>query len=231
LITALTDITGSFEEAIAETGRVLAVQGRVLPATLHDVRLVADVKLPGENGVVQQIHGESQIPKAAGRVERVWLEPDSPKAFPPTLQALLSAELIIVGPGSLFTSILPNLLVPDLANAMRASRALKFFVCNVATQPGETDGFQCGDHLSTLEKHIGTRLFDMVISNNRFEGKLPDGPQWVKTEQDLKQKFSIYSTDLIDLENPWRHDSAKLAKTIMDLFYERTGPLISKDEY
>jgi len=231
LITALTDITGSFEEAVAETGRVLAVQGRVLPATLHDVKLVADIESPGEVGVVQQVRGESQIPKAAGKVQRVWLEPNNPEAFPPTLQALLSADLIVVGPGSLFTSILPNLLVPDIAEAIRASRALKFYVCNVATQPGETDGFCCGDHVATLETHTGSRLFDIVLSNNRFEGKLPDGPQWVKTDQDLKQKYSIYSADLIDLENPWRHDSAKLAKAIIDLYYERTGPLISKEDY
>ncbi|NMC52311.1 MAG: YvcK family protein [Chloroflexi bacterium] len=230
LITALTELTGSFEEAVAETGRVLAVQGRVLPATLHDVRLVADVQMPNGEGVVQQVRGESQIPKAAGKVLRVWLEPDSPKAFPPTLQALLSADLIVVGPGSLYTSIIPNLLVPDIAGALRASRALKFYVCNVATQPGETDGYQCGDHLKTLEKHVGTRLFDLLISNNRFEGKLPENLEWVKTEAQLQHTYSVYSADLVDLENPWRHDSKKLAKTIMDLYYERTGPLLTRDE-
>lgn len=230
LITALTELTGSFEEAVAETGRVLAVQGRVLPATLHDVRLVADVQMPNGEGVVQQVRGESQIPKAAGKVLRVWLEPDSPQAFPPTLQALLSADLIVVGPGSLYTSIIPNLLVPDIAGALRASRALKFYVCNVATQPGETDGYQCGDHLKTLEKHVGTRLFDLLISNNRFEGKLPENLDWVKTEAQLQHTYSVYSADLVDLENPWRHDSKKLAKTIMDLYYERTGPLLTRDE-
>src|SRR5512133_43890 len=137
LITALADITGSFEEAVAESGRVLAVQGRVLPSTLHDVRLVAD-KTSNDDQSEIRVTGESNIPMVEGRIKRVWLEPDNPLAFPPAVQAILSADLIIVGPGSLFTSILPNLLVPDLAEAIKASRATKFYICNVATQTGET---------------------------------------------------------------------------------------------
>ena len=231
LITALTDLTGSFEEAVAETGRVLAVQGRVLPATLHDVKLVAEIRQREEAEPIQ-VKGESQIPKASGKVQRVWLEPNNPKAFPPVIQEILSADLVVVGPGSLYTSILPNLLVPDIADAIKASRALKFYVCNVATQPGETDGYLCGDHVSTIEKHIGRRLVDLVICNHRFDGILPaDGPEWVQIEPDLGEKYSVYSADLIDITNPWRHDSVKLAQVIMDLFYERTGPLMLRDSY
>lgn len=229
LITALTDITGSFEEAVAETGRVLAVQGRVLPATLHDVQLVADVRMP-DNGRVVKITGESEIPKAAGKIQHVWLEPGNPKAFPPVIQSILSADLIVIGPGSLYTSILPTLLVPDIADALRASKALNFYVCNVATQPGETEGYSCGDHVATIEKHLGRRLIDLVICNHRFEEHVPDTVEWVKIEPDLGEKYSVYSTDLIDLDNPWRHDSLKLAQAIMDLYYERTGPLPSTRE-
>ena len=158
-ITALAEITGSFEEAVAESGRVLAVHGQVLPATLHDVRLVADVQLP-DNGKEVRVQGESQIPRTTGHIRRVWLEPAHLRAYPPTVQAILRADLILVGPGSLYTSMLPNLLVPDLGEALRVSRALKFYVCNVATQPGETDGFTatttCGPSRSTWAVECST---------------------------------------------------------------------------
>jgi len=229
LITALTDITGSFEEAVAESGRVLAVQGSVLPSTLHDVRLVADVQLPQRANQVR-VKGESQIPKAAGQVQRVWLEPNNPLAYPPALQAILTADIIVVGPGSLYTSILPNLLVTEVAEAMRVSRALKIFVCNVASQPGETDGYSCGDHVRTIEKHVGPGLFDLVLCNNRFDGKLPPTSQWIHPEADLDQQYPVYFGDFVNEENPWRHDSLKLTRSVMDLYAERTGPMSSKDE-
>jgi uncharacterized cofD-like protein len=224
LITALTDITGSFEEAIAESGRVLAVQGNVLPSTLHDVRLVAQVYLPDQNKEIK-VRGESEIPRKNGKVKRVWLEPNNPLAYPPTIQALLSADIIIVGPGSLYTSIIPNLLVPDIAEAIRASRGLKFYVCNVATQPGETDGYSCGDHVKTIEKEIGKGLFDVVICNDNCNGHLPDDIEFVCVEENLNQDYPVYSANLSDPSLPWRHDSTKLASAIFDLYNERTGPI------
>lgn len=227
-ITALADITGSFEEAVAESGRVLAVQGRVLPSTLHDVKLVAD-KTTNENQSEIRVTGESNIPMIEGQIKRVWLEPDNPLAYPPAVQAILSAELIIVGPGSLFTSILPNLLVPDLAEAVKASRATKFYICNVATQTGETDGFTTADHIRTIEKHLNQRIFDLVICNQKQDIVLPDGIDWVRIDDTLDGQYTTYAGDLIDPSNPWRHDSGRLAQVIMDLFYERTGPLISKE--
>lgn len=224
LITSLTDITGSFEEAVAESGRVLGVMGEVLPATLHDVRLAADVRV-GNTKEQTRIIGESKITEAKGKIQRIWLEPNNPPAFPPVITALLSADLIIVGPGSLYTSLLPNLLVPDLANALRASKALKFYVCNVATQPGETDGFNCLDHIRTIENYLGKNLFDLIISNQLFEGPLPEGTSWVKSDEKLLEKYPVYQSNLVDVQNPWRHDSVRLAQVIMDLYYERTGPL------
>ena len=228
LITALAEITGSFEEAIAESGRVLAVQGQVLPSTLHDVCLVADIHLSGSGDV--RVKGESEIPKARGKIQRVWLEPNNPLAYPPSLQAILSADLIVIGPGSLYTSILPNLLVPDLAEALRASRSLKFYICNISTQLGETDGFSCGDHIHTLEKHLGKGMIDVVICNNRFDIPLPEEDSWVKAEANLDQEYGVYLADLVDESNPWRHDSAKLAQVVMDLYFEKTGPLVSREE-
>jgi len=227
-ITALADITGSFEEAVAESGRVLAVQGRVLPSTLHDVRLVAD-KTTNHNQSDIRVSGESNIPLIEGRITRVWLEPDNPLAYPPSVQAILNADLIIVGPGSLFTSILPNLLVPDLSEAIKASRATKFYICNVATQSGETDGFTTADHIRTIEKHLNQRIFDLVICNQKQDIDLPEGVDWVRIDEKLGEEYSTYSSDLVDPQNPWRHDSGRLAKVIMDLFYERTGPLINKE--
>jgi uncharacterized cofD-like protein len=224
-ITALAEVTGSFEAAVAESGRVLAVRGRVLPSTLHDVHLVADVILPNTMAEVR-VEGESQIPKSQGRVRHVWLEPNNPPAFPQAIQAILAADLILIGPGSLFTSLLPNILVSDLSEAVRASRALKLYICNVATELGETDGFTCGDHIRTLEAHTGSRLFDIAIVNNRHMGSLPPDVDWVVLDPDLDEDYPVYPADLIDELQPWRHDSQKLAQVTMDLYQERTGPLV-----
>ncbi|MCJ7658256.1 MAG: YvcK family protein [Anaerolineales bacterium] len=224
-ITALAEISGSFEEAVAESGRVLSVSGRVLPSTLHDVRLVADVELSHSDKEIR-VKGESRIPESHGMVRRVWLDPNSPQAFPKALQAILHADMIVIGPGSLYTSILPNLLVPDIAAAIRASRGFKVYVCNVATEHGETDGYTCGDHVRALIDHVGDDLFDVVVSNKNYLGELPESIQWVETENELEMELPVYRSDLIDPERFWRHDSGKLAQVLMDLLQERTGPLV-----
>ncbi len=224
-ITALSEITGSFEEAVAESGRVLAVRGRVLPSSLHDVRLVADIVPPHASQEVR-VRGESRIPKIGGRIRRLWLEPNNPPAFPQVIQSILAADIIVVGPGSLYTSILPNLLVPDITAAIRASQAFKVYVCNVATQPGETEGFTCGDHLDVVTDHVGGGLFDLVLHNNRHEGQLLEGMQWVTLGNDEDTGYPMYQIDLIDESEPWHHDSKKLASVLMDLYLERTGPLV-----
>ena len=230
LITALSDITGSFETAVAESGKVLAVRGRVLPSTLHDVKLVADLHQVGADREVR-VKGESNIPTTPGRVQQVWLDPNNPEAYPPAIQAILGAELIIIGPGSLFTSILPNLLVPDIAAALKASRAYNFYVCNVATQPGETDGFSSYDHVRTIERHLGGRVFHLIVCNSKEMTGLPENVQQVMAELKLEENYAVYSTNLVDEEQPWRHDPIKLARSIMDLFYERTGPQTLREDY
>ncbi len=223
-ITALTEVTGSFEEAVAESGRVLAVYGQVLPATLTDVRLLAD--LEDKDGKIIHVSGETLIRETEGQVKRVWLDPANTPAFPPAISAILSADLIVIGPGSLYSSLLPNLLVRDLSEALRASRALKFFICNVATERGETDGFSCYDHVRVVEEHVGAGMFDLVICNNHFRGHLGRDVEWVRMDQKLIEHTAVYCADLIDPDYPWRHNSTQLAKTVMDLFYERTGPLV-----
>jgi uncharacterized cofD-like protein len=223
-LTALSEITGSFEEAIAESGRVLSVHGRVLPSTLHDVRLVADMHVPHSLHEVR-VQGESKIPEMAGRVRRVWLEPNDAPAFPPVVRALLAAEIIIVGPGSLYTSLLPNLLVPDVMSAIRASRALKIFICNIAAQKGETDSYSAYDHVRAVEDHVGEDLFEIVLCNDNNDERLARGLDWVRADERTLADSRVYATDLVDANHPWRHDSTKLAQTLMDLYYERTGPL------
>jgi uncharacterized cofD-like protein len=223
-ITALAEITGSFEEAIAESGRVLSVSGRVLPSTLHDVKLVADVQLPNVPNQVRVL-GESSIPKVAGRVRRLWLEPNDAPAFPPVLKAILNADMIVVGPGSLYTSLLPNLLVQDLLGAIRASRALKIYVCNIATQSGETDLYSCSDHIRALEEHVGDHLFDILLCNDNYDGQLNEGSHWVRTDEKIMSDSRLHCADLSDASYPWRHDSAKLARTLIEILDERTGPL------
>jgi len=223
-ISALSDITGSFEEAVAESGRVLSVHGRVLPSTLHNVRLVADVRLPHVVNEVR-VEGESRIPEIAGHVRRVWLEPDNAPAFPPVIKAILNADMIVIGPGSLYTSLLPNLLVHDVMAAVQSSRALKIFVCNIATQPGETQSFSCYDHVRALEEYVGEDLFDIVMCNDNYTGSLAGSSEWVLADERSRSDVRLYTADLVDYEQPWRHDPDRLAQVLMDLFYERTGPL------
>ncbi|MGD8403169.1 MAG: YvcK family protein [Anaerolineales bacterium] len=223
-ISALSDITGSFEEAVAESGRVLSVHGRVIPSTLHNVRLVADVRLPHMVNEVR-VEGESRIPEVAGRVQRVWLEPNDAPAFPPVIRALLNADMIVIGPGSLYTSLLPNLLVRDVMAAVHSSRALKVFVCNIATQPGETRTFSCYDHVRALEEHVGEDLFDIVLCNDNYAGSLTESSEWVLADEKSRSDVRLYTADLVDYDQPWRHNPDKLAQVLMDLFYERTGPL------
>lgn len=224
-INALVEITGNFESAVAESGRVLAVRGRVLPSTLHDVHLSADVVTEQSPNAVR-IRGESSIPLTNGRVRHVWLEPENPPAFPAAIQAILAADLIVIGPGSLYTSILPNLLVPDISEAIRASRALKLFICNVASERGETTGYSAGDHLQVVSEHVGANLFDIAVANHNYSDELPTGVDWVRVEPGLEQEYPLYLADLVDSLYPWRHNSQKLARAVMDLYQERTGPLV-----
>jgi uncharacterized cofD-like protein len=223
-ITALADITGSFEDAVVESGRVLSVNGRVLPSTLHDVKLVASMELPHSINEVR-VEGESKIPSMAGKVRRVWLEPDNTPAFPPVIKAILNADVIVVGPGSLYTSLLPNLLVKDLMAAVRISRASKIYVSNIATQAGETDAYNCYDHIRGLAEHVGDDIFDVILCNDNYSGEISPKVQWVVADEKTLADVRTYFADLVDVGHPWRHDPQKLAQVIMDIFYEKTGPL------
>lgn len=222
-ITALADITGSFETAVVESGRVLSVNGQVLPSTLNDVKLVASMEIPSSSNEVR-VEGESKIPAMSGKVRRVWLEPDDAPAFPPVIKEVLSADIIVIGPGSLYTSILPNLLVYDLLASIHASRAIKIYVCNIATQSGETDSFSCYDHIRALQDHVGEDLFDVILCNDNYTGALSPDSRFVVVDEKILKDSRVYTANLTEESHPWRHDSKKLAQIIMDIFYKRIGP-------
>jgi len=227
-ITALAAITGSFERAILEAGRVLAVQGRIVPSTLEDVTLVADLRNDVAMGTapagLTRVQGESAIPKTGQPIERVFLRPDDARAYPEAVRALLDADLIIAGPGSLFTSILPNLLVKDIRQAVAASSGLRIYVCNVATQPGETDGFDVGQHVETLQAHAGKGLFPWVLANNSFEADPAHSQlEMVPLRHALDGGYRVIEGNLIDPAAPWRHDSQKLALHIQAFYASHRG--------
>jgi uncharacterized cofD-like protein len=219
-ITAMADIAGSFEQALIESSRVLAITGRIVPSTLSDVTLCAEVRKGSD---VQQIEGESNITHFGGSIERVFLKPDRIRAYPETIRAILDADLIVMGPGSLYTSVLPNLLIDAMPEALRASRAIKMYVCNVATQHGETEGYSVHDHVRALEKHIGTGVINVVLANSSVNVRWANAPAGVGEIVQLTQLGDaprIAAADVINEAQPWRHDSAKLARAVMQIYQE-----------
>jgi uncharacterized cofD-like protein len=222
LIAALTGVTGDFKLAVEETSKVLAIRGRVLPCTLADVRLKAEM----DDGSV--LVGETAIadPEASGRsIARLCLEP--PDAAPPqeVLTAIAEAQAIVVGPGSLYTSVLPNLLVPGVVQAIRRAAAPVIYVCNVMTQPGETNGYSASRHLEMLVKHLGCNPFTVCLMNSRLptaavlqayqrEGAEPVRPEPARVQELGSQPVVA---DLLSNEDLARHDSQKLAAAIMSV--------------
>ncbi|MBX6771665.1 MAG: YvcK family protein [Chloroflexi bacterium] len=213
-IAAMIAITGNFERAIRESSRVLAVRGQIVPSTLENVTLWAEF----EDGVVAR--GESSIPKEHKRVRRVFLQPAHPAAYPDAIRAILEADLIVIGPGSLFTSVLPNLLVEDIARSIRSSRAMKVYVCNVATE-AETDGFYVMDHIRAFEQHVGPHLFQYVLVNSNLNVNLsPSAPTRLVTLTDeaANSGYNVILADVIDPVEPRRHNPKKLALSLMRLY-------------
>jgi uncharacterized cofD-like protein len=191
-----------------------------LPSTLHDVTLLAEVH--AEPAGLSRVAGESRIPESNGAIARVFLAPDEISAYPDAVRAVLDADLIVAGPGSLYTSVLPNLLVPDVARAVAASRAAKVYVCNVATQRGETDGYDVSDHVEALEAHTEPGLFPVVLANSNFDVSFrpPAGVELVGLRAPSSSSYSLVEGDLIDPAYPWRHDSDKLARKLIELIEE-----------
>lgn len=223
LLAALTGITGSFDEALLAAQRVLALRGQVLPSTLEDVTLVADVLTP--EGDVRQVVGESAIPKVGGHIERVRLEPAGVRAYPPALRAIFAADLIVLGPGSLYTSILPNLLVRDLAEALTHARAPVVYVCNLATQPGETDEYTVADHVEALLQHAPADFVDLVLANDNLSIPPETGGGHTRfVVPRPSPRVPLRALDLVDEARPWRHDSEKLGRAVVGLLSATRRP-------
>ncbi len=247
-ITALAEVTGSFERALYESARVLNIQGDILPSTLEDVKLYAELD---EGPQTRKVQGESAIPEAKLPIERIYLQPDDPPAFPPAIQAILNADLIVAGPGSLYTSILPNLLIAEIVTAIRASHAQKIYICNVATQPGETDDYSLEDHIQAIDRHTNSidislyeandpddvivngnkrgYLFDFVLVNCNLDYPIPKEMshlQAIRPDHPHHYGYTVIEADVIDEKYPWRHDSSKLANRLMS-WYQSTKSSVS----
>lgn len=215
-LAAMTEMTGSFQEAVTEVSRVLAVRGQVLPTTLEQVTLCADLS----DG--SYVCGESNITKAPAAVRRLHLQ-QHPEPNPAAIRAILEADLVILGPGSLYTSVLPNLLVEGIAQAVRFSAATTVYVCNVATQVGETDHFGAADHVRALYEHVGHDLLDYILVNDNFGEASKIKPEWgveeVRLEglDTLPGDAEIVCHDLVGPTTPLRHDPDKLADALLEL--------------
>ena len=216
-IAAMTSVTGNFEEAIRETSRVLAVRGQILPSTLTNVTLSA---LTEDD---KSIQGESQITQEGTRIKQLFIQPEHAQANPDAIRAILEADLIIVGPGSLFTSVLPNLLVDGIRRAIEMSKAVKVYVCNVATQHGETDAYSVGDHYQALYKHVHASLFHYVVANTNIAAQgLPEAwhSEPVRLDRVRLNGSAIIAEDVVSDENRYHHDPKKLAAALLRLYFQ-----------
>jgi uncharacterized cofD-like protein len=218
-------VTGSFEAGISESSRVLAVRGRILPSTLENVVLCAEVQRTNETGETEWlvVEGESNLPEAGGRVQRLFLKPEAPRAYPEAIRALLQADLIVACPGSFYTSLLPNLLVPSIRAAITASAAKTVYICNVATQRGETDGYSVADHVKALQEVAGD-AFDVVLANDNYDVTRPiaSGVNWVTLPPagETIPGVRLFTGNLVEDGTPWRHDSHKLAQRLMAVYHQ-----------
>jgi uncharacterized cofD-like protein len=221
LIAAMTAVEGGdFEEAVRRMNRVLAVRGQVLPATATPLILHAEL----DDGSV--IDGQSRIARAPG-ITRTWISPTDVRASEDALAAIAEAELIVLGPGSLYTSLLPSLLLPEIRDAVAASPALRVYVCNVATQLGETSGFDLAAHVEALVAHAGMGILDAVLANNDFAARVPsDYPaEAVKLRwpPQLATPPLLVLDDVVDPDNAHHHDPTRLAAAVIGLYERESG--------
>ena len=219
-LTALTGVTGDFYQAILTAEQILSVRGRILPATLQDVRL----RGAGRSGRVYE--GESAVGRSGEPLTSLQLEPASAPAFTPAVDAVEAADLIVLGPGSLYTSILPNLLIPGIRNAVRRSRARVVLVMNLMTQPGETDHLSAVDHLKAVQEHVDPELVDVVLVNRsrpqpRLLQRYADaGSRWIEVDRDALTSLGVEVVEeelLLPDRDLVRHDPVRLGRAILDL--------------
>jgi uncharacterized cofD-like protein len=221
LIAAMTAIQGGdFEEGIRQMNRVLAVRGQVLPATSVPLTLHAELA----DGTI--VDGQSRIAQQPA-IARAWISPDDVRASEDALAAIGEADLIVLGPGSLYTSLLPSLLLPEIRDAVAASTALRVYVCNVATQRGETTGFDLADHVEALVAHAGVGILDAVLANNRFGVRVPADyaaePVKLRWPPALATPPRLVLDDVVDPEHGHHHDPIVLAASVLRLYERESG--------
>ena len=226
-LTALANVTGDFLEAIRLTSEVLAIKGRILPSTMADVHLVGEL----ENGIF--LYGESLIGRSPSRIQNISILPEECQPLPEALEAIAEADIITMGPGSLFTSLLPNLLVKGIPEAIRQSAALKVYIGNIMTQKGETVGFTASDHLRAIREHCGNDLFSYFLCNNtpiseeQRVNYRKEAADQTKNDLETMGKYGIHVMfkDLLADGDKVRHDPLKLATSIFELAMstERNG--------
>ncbi len=223
ILTALTHLTHDFAKAVRLTSEVLAIRGEIFPATLSDVHL----KAARTDGVV--IRGERSITKTRVPIQRLHIVPSRCQPLPETLAAIHDADLITLGPGSLYTSLVPNLLVQGIAAEIARSRAVKVLVCNLMTQPGESRGYSAADHLRALHEHAGRKLFDYIVLNTRpLSGALlkryaAERAAPVEMDLDAVRKLGVkpVCANLLLEDHVARHDSRRLARLLLSLAAKR----------
>lgn len=219
-LAALTEVTGDFAEAVRLSSEVLASKGRIFPATISDVHLIAEL----EDG--REVQGETQITAARSRIKRLRLVPEECLPLPEALEAISAADVITIGPGSLYTSIIPNLLVRSVADAIGAARATKIFISNLMTQPGETDGFGFREHLETVRQYAPQIQFDYAVVNDRAitsaqaelyraEGASQILLEGNDAEHNFDDAIEIVRSDLLEKGEMVRHDSQRLAQIVI----------------
>ncbi len=221
-IAAMTEVLGDVEQALRESSKVLKVRGQVLPASTETLRLVAEMT----DGTV--VEGESRIPLAGKVIKRLAIRPAQAAPVKASLEAIQEADACILGPGSLYTSVLPNLLVDGIADALRQSQAVKIYICNVMTQPGETDHYTASQHVKAIFDHVGPGVIDYVVVN--VEGvactlqQTYASPRAYPVQADIEELqalgVKVVEANLISETNLVRHDPVKLSRTIMTMVYQ-----------
>ncbi len=217
LIAAMADITGDFEEGVRQSNRVLAVRGQVVPVAGEALNLNAELS----DGTV--LEGQSRIANSRG-IRRVWLSPARVEANHEAVDAIRSADLIVLGPGSLYTSLLPSLLVPGIRSALEAARGLRVYVSNVATQLGETEGYTLSEHVAALNAHDVGHLVDVVLANDDTTARVPDGYSAAPVRIDMPYgdtRPQLELAALVDPGNAHRHDPQRLTQALVRLLDER----------
>lgn len=225
ILAAMTSITGNFVHAIQEMSRVLNVRGKVLPAANQSVILKAEM----EDGTI--VSGESKIPYSGKRIKRVFLNPKNVSPLPETIQSIRQADMIIIGPGSLYTSILPNLLVPKIGEEVMTSDAKKVYICNLMTQAGETLDYTASDHVKAINDHLGSPFMDTILVNNinipediesRYNQEMAK-PVYFDIERLSSMGLEVVHGDIAALDgNVIRHDTKKVAEILYSLLKNET---------